>query len=147
MRHPVLVAESFLRANNGEEFPEREFGFEAQGRLVDFAKAAGARFLIVDIERFMSDPEAALKTVCEAADFPFVDSMLKWEANTTRPDWPRSIRLFPDFYTSVVSSSGFYKKAPKPLGNLYDGFPSWLQGYVDRALPVYTRLLDEDGCI
>lgn len=146
VRHPALVADSYLRGNFGESFEENELGFLGHSTVYEFLKSSGRPFAVVDADKFMQNPGSILEKICAKSGMSYDATMLKWPAKTPRPDWRRAIKVFPGFYGSVVDSDGFYAKngSSDPV-TVYKKLPDWLRAYVDRAIPVYDRIMTENS--
>src|SRR5690606_30864907 len=73
IRHPARVIASY--AAKRESPTLQDIGYAQQTALYD--KIGG---LIIDSHDIRDNPEAALRTLCDAIDLPFSDSMLHWPA-------------------------------------------------------------------
>lgn len=148
VRHPVLVAESYLRGNYGEPFEENELGFRGHANVYGFLKSSGRPFAVVDADKFLQSPGTILAKICAMSGLSYEETMLKWPAKTPRPDWRRAIKAFPGFYGSVVNSDGFYpKKSIADPAVMYKKLPDWLRAFVDRAMPVYETIMTENHAL
>lgn len=124
IRHPARVIASY--AAKRESPTLQDIGYAQQTALYD--KIGG---LIIDSHDIRDNPEAALRTLCDAIDLPFSDSMLHWPAGPKPFDgvWASH------WYGAVHRSTGF----AGPEGGLpeLEGEASDL---CERALPHYEML-------
>lgn len=124
IRHPARVIASY--AAKRESPTLQDIGYAQQTALYD--KIGG---LIIDSHDIRDNPKAALRTLCDAIDLPFSDSMLHWPAGPKPFDgvWASH------WYGAVHRSTGF----AGPEGGLPE-----LEGEAtdlyERALPHYEML-------
>ncbi len=130
IRHPRRVVASYLKMR--DRISPEAIGLPQQWRLFRFCREqTGTTPLVVDSDRFLEQPEAQLRQLCERLGIPFTEAMLSWPAGPRDSDgiWA------PHWYRAVWKSTGF---AP-PRGSV-DSLPEAGEAVVDSCLPIYQKL-------
>lgn len=97
---PVVASYSIKR----DELTASDLGYEQQGFLFDLLhERHGARPAVIDSRRFLAEPEAQLRALCNRLDIPFDSKMLSWPAGARDSDgvWGQH------WYDAVNGSTGF----------------------------------------
>lgn len=121
----VLASYSKVRA----EPTLMDIGLPQQVELADRAVA------VIDSGRFLTNPEAYLRVICERVGVPFDPAMLTWPAGTRESDgvWA------PAWYSSVEASTGF--GPARTIQDLPMLDPS-LESVAEEACEMYRSLLE-----
>ena len=100
-RHPARVIRSYTKVI--EQPTLRDIGTQESHVLLEDLSRLGAHVILVDSDRFLEDPEAGLRALCQTCDIPYQSAMLHWEAGARPEDgsWARY------WYASVHRSTGF----------------------------------------
>ena len=115
------------------EVTVEDLGYERMVEYVDQAEQmTGKPAIILDSADILSDPEAHLRTLCEALDIPWDSGMLHWEAGGRETDgiWAAH------WYNRVVETTGF---GPPETSSAPELGPKELR-VVEDSRPFYERL-------
>ena len=110
IREPSRVVASY--AVKRQDLTAFDLGYAQQAMLFDLiSEQQGMPPPVIDSARFLIDPEAQLRSVCEKLDIAFEKSMLDWPAGKRDSDglWARH------WYDAVIQSTGFGPVNNKPL--------------------------------
>jgi hypothetical protein len=130
IRHPRRVLASYAAKRETVAFGD--IGFREMEELFDEAAAiAGRAPPVLDADRLLADPRAALTALCAALSIPFSEAMLRWPAGARATDGVWGAH----WYDAVNRSSGFSPARPMP--ELDDPHMLRLE---EQALPIYRRL-------
>jgi hypothetical protein len=112
-----------------------EIGYEWLWDLFQLMwSAAGRRPLVIRSERLLADPEAEVRSYCEAVGLPFLPHALAW-APGDRPEWQRHR----NWHLDVIRSSGITRiEHHYPV--TVDNHPL-LRSFYDHHYPFYQRLV------
>lgn len=124
IRHPARVIASY--AAKRENPTLQDIGYAQQTALYD--RIGG---LVIDSHDIRESPEAALRTLCDAIDLPFCDSMLHWPAGPKPFDGVWAAH----WYGAVHRSTGF--AGPEGMLPQLEGEAADL---CEAALPHYEAL-------
>lgn len=127
--HEVLV--SYLRTR-ATVTPE-DIGVAQEWELYDYVKRlTGSAPPVIDAGRFLKDPEAHLRLLCEQLGIAFSARMLAWQPGPRASDgvWA------PYWYDAVIRSSGF-----EPHRERAGAVPREVRSVLDATLPAYRALL------
>jgi hypothetical protein len=102
-RDPKKVLASYTK--HIEQPTLLDLGYTHQLRILEYLKASGQNYLVVDSDEVCEDPERELKRICDYLKIEFDGSMLKWEAGARPEDgiWAKY------WYQNVHKSTGFKK--------------------------------------
>lgn len=135
LRHPARVIVSYAKGR--PSFTASDLGFATLRNLHQtLSDMIGTAPLVMDSQTILSDPETALRRICERGfDIPFDPAMLRWKAGPRPEDGPWA----PYWYDSVNASTGFglpYGPLPTVPAQYSEIYESCLQDY--EALRVLT---------
>lgn len=120
-----------------EEFPtEEEFGFEG---LMQMWKLITEEFqhkpIIIDADRFQTNPEQTLKSYCQAIDIEFIPEMLSWQEGRVKQPNPRKEEIHNKWHQTLINSNGILPPTPA-VGEIRSQDLSMLE----QAMDVYQQL-------
>lgn len=103
LRHPARVIASYSKGR--PEFSTNDLGFSALRDVNEkLAQLTGKTPLVMDSETILTNPEAALRRICEEGfGIDFDPAMLSWDAGPRPEDGPWA----PYWYDNVILSTGF----------------------------------------
>ncbi|WP_377886158.1 sulfotransferase-like domain-containing protein [Algimonas porphyrae] len=103
IRHPARVIASYAKGR--PDFVADDIGFPGLLALHShITDRQGRTPLVVDCDMILSDPEQALRAICQDGfDIPLDPAMLQWEAGPREEDGPWA----PYWYRNVIASKGF----------------------------------------
>ena len=130
IREPERVVASYRAVR--QDLTLDDIGFVQQAELFDFVnKTTGAIPLVIDSRKFLLDPEAGLRRLCDWIGLAFESSMLNWRKGARDSDgvWARY------WYDSVWNSTGFANYQNQPLSLRASD-----QVIADQARPYYEHL-------
>jgi hypothetical protein len=131
IRPPEQVVASYLRTRG--TVSALEIGMPQQAELFDLlSERNGEPPIVIDAPRFLADPGAQLRTLCERLQIPWTDRMLSWPTGPRDSDgiWARH------WYHAVWASTAFEPPTPRPQVPMSDD----AQAVVDQCQPLYQRL-------
>ena len=102
IREPSRVVASY--AVKRQDLTAFDLGYTQQAMLFDLiSEQQGLPPIVIDSARFLLDPEAQLRSVCEKLNIAFENSMLDWPAGKRDSDglWASH------WYDAVIQSTGF----------------------------------------
>lgn len=129
IRHPARVIASY--AAKRENPTLEDIGFRQQAELFDLARGLGETPIVIDSHDIRDNPEAQMRSLCEALGIKFDPAMLRWPSGGHPQDgiWARH------WYGAVHRSTGF-AGAEGPLPEV----PDHLCQVRDEAMPFYEHL-------
>jgi hypothetical protein len=134
-RHTFLVRDPrwslVSMAKRWPAFGDDEAGFTAVSELLERVEATGEPPIVIDADDLRRDPGGMVKAWCAATGLSFEPSALSWQPELVQ-GWER----WQEWHGSTAASTGFLPPDTEPP-LVTDG---WLQGAIDRALPVYGEL-------
>lgn len=110
IRPPASVVASYDVKYKGGTMAD--LGYVEQHRLFDtITEMTGEPPAVIDASRFLENPEAQLRKLCERLSIPFYAGMLNWPAGARDSDgvWGQH------WYDSVNASTGFKAPGRKPV--------------------------------
>ncbi len=131
IREPERVLASYTQT--WEHVTLEDIGVLQQAALFDrVSDHIGRAPPVIDAQDVLANPEATLRTLCEACGVPFSPAMLSWPAGRRASDgvWA------PAWYGSVEASTGFNPPDNRPLPRLEDQRAR----IAEAARPMYERL-------
>jgi len=101
IRSPERMVASY--AKKRAEVNARDLGYEQQLQLFRYLEERNQRPTVVDTDRFLKNPEVALKQWCSAVGTGYDEAMLNWPAGARASDgiWGEH------WYDAVQTSTGF----------------------------------------
>jgi hypothetical protein len=111
-----------------------DVGYRMQVQLMEELERKNLPVVIVDSADVVKDPAGHLKKLCNAAEIPFDEAMLRWQAGPRPEDgcWASY------WYRNVHQSTGFQPYSPKTTP-----FPEHLKTLLDECRPYYERLVEK----
>ena len=109
IREPSRVVASY--AVKRQDLTAFDLGYTQQAMLFDLiSEQQGLPPIVIDSARFLLDPEAQLRSVCEKLNIAFENKMLDWPAGKRDSDglWASH------WYDAVIQSTGFGPVNNKP---------------------------------
>ena len=135
IRTPAEVAASFYAVEGNMRIMDT--GFEALHELyVTVQKTGGQAPIVIDSGELIAQPEAMMRSYCEAVDIPFIADALTWQPGP-RPEWQHA----PRWHTDVSASSGFVRPTT-PDNNALGSRPEVAE-FVARHRAFYDSLYAE----
>jgi Sulfotransferase domain len=131
IRDPLLVLASY--AKKWQSVTLRDIGIIEQWEIFKLvADTLGSAPVVVDAEHILTDPPAAIRSLCNALRIGYSDRMLSWPAGPKPFDglWGRH------WYNAVHASTSFARVPALDRGSL----PAHLQRIADEAATFYERL-------
>ena len=130
IREPSRVVASY--AVKRQELTAFDLGYAQQAMLFDVIRQQkGTPPPVIDSGRFLIDPEAQLRALCDQLNIAFDDGMLQWPAGKRDSDglWESH------WYDAVIRSTGFGPVNKMPLT-----LSSGQQQIVDSCEPHYQKM-------
>jgi hypothetical protein len=132
IRHPTEVIASHYALKPSLE--RDEVGIARLHEIFTAVRnATGATPVVVDSDDLLDQPEATVRTYCEAVGIPFLAQALSWQPGM-RSEWQGTQR----WHEATSQTSGFGRRvsdSPKEIAT-----SPMLQAYVDFHLPFYEEL-------
>ncbi len=131
IRDPEYVVKSY--SSKRDTISQDDIGIRRQLELYEeISSITGQDIPVIDATRFLADPEAALRCLCERLAIPFSADMLHWPSGRRASDgvWA------PHWYEAVEQSTGF-RPADTPTVTLTAN----QQAIADEAREYYQVLL------
>lgn len=133
IRDPRYVVNSYARKR--ATITQDDIGIKRQFELYEEISAiTGQNIPVIDANRFLADPEAALRRLCNQLAVPFSSAMLRWPEGRRSSDgvWA------PHWYEAVEKSTGFQAPVAQQINLTADQ-----QAIADEARPYYELLLEK----
>lgn len=140
IREPAKTIQSLAnqRAALRQSCPKVDtIGFEELHKIREFLSSTDKECLVLDSDRFLSDPMKFLKKFTELWGLPFNESCLKWK----QVDHEK--RKFTSWYATIDRSTGLNGAAPeiKKNENLQPEFAVSLDSWLPKLTSCYTHHL------
>jgi hypothetical protein len=132
IRRPEAVVASYIRARQTDRITPEDVGLPRQVELFDWlTKKLGRAPPVIDSDRFLEQPEAQLRALCEWLGIEFDDAMLQWPPGRRDSDgiWAKY------WYAAVQDSTGF--AAPRQRDVPLSGRAAEV---AEACRPLYERL-------
>jgi hypothetical protein len=132
IRRPEEVVASYAQAR--PDLTAEDLGFAQQHRLYEHVRShISQQPLVLTTEQVLTNPEQALRSICDYAGIDFDQSMLKWPAGKRESDgvWA------PWWYHNVEQSTGFAPYTKKAVS-----LDSNQQQIAARCQPFYEAMLE-----
>ncbi|WP_229719405.1 sulfotransferase-like domain-containing protein [Winogradskyella schleiferi] len=129
-RNPKEMLPSFDKVIKNPSL--HDVGYALHVELVNYFKAQGIQFAVLDSKNVLLNPEQILEKLCEFIEISFDKNMLSWHPQQRKEDgvWAKY------WYDNVHKSSGFIKYKAKG-----DPFPEHLIPLLEESIPHYNTLL------
>jgi len=101
IRHPKDVITSYVKKNILHD--ANELGYPQQYKIIKYLDNLGEKFVVIDSEILLQNPEKILSKWCDKIDIKFDQSMLKWEKGV----YPNDGIWWKHWYDSVINTTGF----------------------------------------
>ena len=106
IRHPKDVINSYVKKNILKNVDE--LGYPQQYKIINYLDSIGKKFIVIDSNILLNNPEKILSKWCSSIDLEFDISMLKWE----KGNHPQDGIWWKHWYDNVIKTTGFKKKSP-----------------------------------
>lgn len=130
-RHPAKVLSSYTQKVNSPT--ALDLGYQHQLKIIEFLKAKGQAFWVVDSDAIIRESEKTLKRLCLFLAIHFEPSMLQWPAGPRPEDGPWAKY----WYHGVHQSTGF-SQSLKPINDYK--IPTHLKDLYQRSLVAYQKI-------
>lgn len=138
IRHPSRVIASLLRLK--PDFSEEELGFVAIDQLFQrMQRLQGKPPLVIEGERFRANPGDTLRRYCTANSLGYSAAMLHWQSGNLRTWLPHEHESQQPWHRTLESSQTILPPSGQ-IPTLH--LAPEQQALLERALAIYTRLLD-----
>ncbi len=132
IRHPKEVISSYTKKNVLKSIDD--LGYTQQIKIINFLKKNGIKYVVLDSNILLSNPEEILKNWCSKLNIKFERSMLKWRKGPYKTDgiWEKH------WYNNVNQSTHFIKFDRKitKIDRKYDDI-------YDKSLELYNKMFSE----
>ena len=129
IRHPKDVINSYIKKNTLNHVDE--LGYPQQYKIMRYLDSIGKKFIVIDSNILLNNPEKILSHWCRSIDLEFDISMLKWKTGNHQQDgiW------WKHWYDNVITSTKFEKFSSNEIV-LEDKY----KRIYDEALDYYNKL-------
>ena len=130
IRDPQKVLASYTQKR--QDVSLQEIGYVQQAEIFNqIADHTGTPPPVIDSEKFLENPQAGLKALCQALNIPMSDKMLTWPSGPKDYDGVWAAH----WYNAAHQNTGFATPAPRDIA-----LPADLQKIADEAQPIYDDL-------
>ncbi len=129
IRHPKDVINSYVKKNTLKNLDE--LGYPQQYKIMEYLDNTGKKFVVIDSDILLENPEKILSMWCEDIGLKFDISMLKWE----KGNQPQDGIWWKHWYDNVIKTTQFQKFSLKQ-----DKSYQKHQMIYDEALDYYNKL-------
>ena len=129
IRHPKDVINSYIKKNTLNHVDE--LGYPQQYKIMRYLDSIGKKFIVVDSNILLNNPEKILSQWCSSINLEFDISMLKWQ----KGNHPQDGIWWKHWYDNVITTIHFQKFSANQseLDKKY-------QSIYDEALDYYNKL-------
>ena len=129
IRHPRAVIKSYVKKNTLNNADE--LGYPQQYKIMKYLDSIGKKFIVIDSNILLNNPEKILSQWCSSIDLEFDTSMLRWE----KGNHPQDGIWWKHWYDNVITTTHFQKFSANKseLDKKY-------QSIYDEALEYYNKL-------
>ena len=131
IRHPKDVINSYVKKNTLNNIDE--LGYHQQYRIIKYLDSIGKKFIVIDSNILLNNPEKILSKWCSSIDLEFDISMLKWDKGSH----PQDGIWWKHWYDSVNKTTEFKKF----LSN-EDQLDQKYQPIYNKSLEYYNEMYD-----
>jgi len=120
IRHPKDVINSYVKKNTLNHV--NELGYPQQYEIMKYLDNIGKKFIVIDSNILLNNPEKILSQWCRSIDLEFDISMLKWKIG----NHPEDGIWWKHWYDNVITTTHFQKfssnqyKLDKKYKSIYD---------------------------
>jgi hypothetical protein len=120
IRHPKNVINSYVKKNTLNHV--NELGYPQQYEIMKYLDSIGKKFIVIDSNILLNNPEKILSQWCTSIDLEFDISMLKWKIG----NHPEDGIWWKHWYDNVITTTHFQKfssnqyKLDKKYKSIYD---------------------------
>ena len=129
IRHPKNVINSYTQKNILNHVDE--LGYPQQYKIIMYLDSVGKKFIVIDSNILMDNPEKILSQWCNCIDLKFDKSMLRWN----KGNHPQDGIWWKHWYDNVNTTTSF-QKFPSNESELDKKY----QSIYDEALDYYNKL-------
>ena len=129
IRHPKDVINSYVKKNALNNIDE--LGYPQQYKIIKYLDSIGKKFIIIDSNILLNNPEKILSQWCNSIDLEFDISMLQWE----KGNHPQDGIWWKHWYDNVITTTHFQK-----FSNNQNELDQKYQSIYDEALDYYNKL-------
>ena len=101
IRHPKDVINSYVKKNILKNVDE--LGYPQQYKIINYLDSIGKKFIVIDSNILLNNPEKILSKWCSSIDLEFDISMLKWEIG----NHPQDGIWWKHWYDNVITTTHF----------------------------------------
>jgi hypothetical protein len=129
IRHPKDVISSYIKKNTLNHIDE--LGYPQQYKIMRYLDSIGKKFIVIDSNILLNNPEKILSRWCSSIDLEFDISMLSWK----KGNHPQDGIWWKHWYNNVITTTHFQKFSANQsdLDKKY-------QSIYDEALDYYNKL-------
>ena len=129
IHHPKDVINSYVKKNTLNHIDE--LGYPQQYKIMSYLDSIGKKFIVIDSNILLSNPEKILSQWCSSINLEFDISMLKWQ----KGNHPQDGIWWKHWYDNVITTTHFQKFSANQsqLDKKY-------QSIYDEALDYYNKL-------
>jgi len=129
IRHPKDVINSYIKKNTLNHVDE--LGYPQQYKIMRYLDSIGKKFIVIDSNILLNNPEKILSQWCSSIDLEFDISMLSWD----KGNHPQDGIWWKHWYDNVITTTHFQKFSANQseLDKKY-------QSIYDEALDYYNKL-------
>lgn len=134
VRNPKKSLLSWHKLN---EFPtEEELGFDSLKAMWEIVtKESQQNPIVVEADRFQSDPEKTLRAYCQAVGIEFMPEMLTWNEGRMKQENSHKVELHNKWHQTLGSSRGILPPTEAVVEVRSEDMPM-----LDRAMKTYEAL-------
>jgi hypothetical protein len=103
IRHPKDVINSYIKKNTLNHI--NEIGYPQQYKIIRYLDGIGKKFIVIDSNILLNNPEKILSQWCNSIDLEFDISMLRWK----KGNHPQDGIWWKHWYDNVINSTKFQK--------------------------------------
>jgi hypothetical protein len=129
IRHPKDVISSYIKKNTLNHVDE--LGYHQQYKIMRYLDDIGKKFIVIDSNILLNNPEKILSQWCSSIDLEFDASMLSWK----KGNHPQDGIWWKHWYDNVITTTHFqeFSANQSELDKKY-------QSIYDEALDYYNKL-------
>jgi hypothetical protein len=129
IRHPKDVINSYIKKNTLNHV--NELGYPQQYKIMRYLDKIGKKFIVIDSDILLNDPERILSRWCSSVNLEFDISMLNWN----KGNHPEDGIWWKHWYDNVITTT-YFQKSSSNQSELYKKYKS----IYDEALDYYNKL-------
>ena len=129
IRHPKDVINSYIKKNTLNNVDD--LGYPQQYKIISYLDSIGKKFIVIDSNILLHNPEKILSQWCSNIDLEFDISMLQWK----KGNHPQDGIWWKHWYDNVITTTHFHKFSKNK-----NEFDKKYQSIYDEALDYYNKL-------